>query len=221
MIFFGEQPGTRVPDHALKCSICQRFASQPNPLSAATTIPGAGFPHLHNKKLDDARLTMAGIFRPADRTASTRLPRTTFRKFRLFTEVSPEIGGRGPTQISHPLPKQQQDQDPVYEGAGNDQQQQRRSRPGRRASARNRSWRIARWPKARRRSRTPAAANLASDVIQARSSSRYLPNREEQHQQQIDPGPDGRWRAQAICASRAHQRDLQRHVDGNAGSAPP
>jgi hypothetical protein len=46
-----EEPVPAFPDHAAGSVLyCSGSRASANPLSAATTIPAAGFPHLHNKK---------------------------------------------------------------------------------------------------------------------------------------------------------------------------
>ena len=91
-----------------------------------------------------------------------------------------------------------------------------RSHPGRCASARNRVAKCA-VAQSAAASRAPAAANLASEIIQARSSSRK-PARtaNKSTSNRLTQAPMAVASARPICAS-PHQRDLQRHVDGNPG----
>jgi hypothetical protein len=84
---FGE-PGTRVPDHAPGSVLyCSGSRASANPLSAATTIPAAGF----SAPAQQENLMMPGSqcrrFSSGRRELRQHGHRAIFRKFLLFTEA--------------------------------------------------------------------------------------------------------------------------------------
>ena len=65
---------------------------------------------------------------------------------------------------------------------------------------------------------TPAATNFASGLQKHAAEFEVAgAHRKAEHQQKIDPGADRGCEREADLGQRAHQRDLQRHIDGDAG----